>query len=178
MTDLLLLQKHSQHLKNIKTSFENNPFQKASLNDILYFASKCLKRIFERNHKKSGPSNMVLVWSIYRTGSNNFYVFILHISNRPLDKCHMIYGPLTIYQAVGAISSMALFLILNKFFSHKTSKDATFINFCLESFQNFFFVISVISKLCRHFEGWVLKKNQLKKKLAMKIRVVFILPYL
>ena len=55
----------------------------------------------------------------------------------------------------------------------KAATFSTFVNFYFESFyKNFFLVITTILKLWRHFEGWVLKKNQLKKTLTMKIRVI------
>ena len=53
-----LLGKPSNH-------FQNDPFDKAFMNNILYFASEYLKGTFEKScHIKSGPSGMVLVWSI------------------------------------------------------------------------------------------------------------------
>ena len=57
-----LLGKHSNHFKNIKTNLKKDPFDISSVNDILYFASKCLKRTLEENNMKSGTSNMVLVF--------------------------------------------------------------------------------------------------------------------
>ena len=54
--------KHSNHLKNIKTSLKNDSFDISSVNNILYFASKYLKQTFEKINMKSGPSNMVLVF--------------------------------------------------------------------------------------------------------------------
>ena len=38
-----LLEKHSNHFKNIKTSLKNDPFDKSTKNNILYFVSKYLK---------------------------------------------------------------------------------------------------------------------------------------
>ena len=60
-----LLGKHSNHFKNVKTSLKNNPFDKASMNNILYFASKYLKRTLEKSYMKSDPSNMAVISSIY-----------------------------------------------------------------------------------------------------------------
>lgn len=80
-----ILGKHSKHFETIKTSSKNDPFDKASMNNIHYFTPKylkqtfgksrikfgpsnmpwykCLKRIFNKNHIKSGPSNMILICS-------------------------------------------------------------------------------------------------------------------
>ena len=42
--------------------FEKGPLDISSVNNILYFASKSLKWILEKNNMKSGPSNMALVF--------------------------------------------------------------------------------------------------------------------
>ena len=60
-----LLGKHANHFKNIKASLKGHPFDKAWINNILYFAFKYLKRTFEKSHVKSGPSIMVVSRSIY-----------------------------------------------------------------------------------------------------------------
>ena len=51
-------------LENDSSLINLNPFDKAYINNmknVFYFASKYLKRAFEKSHLKSGPSNMVLV---------------------------------------------------------------------------------------------------------------------
>ena len=52
--------KHTKQFKNIKTSLKSDPFDKSSMINILYVASKCLKRTFEnKSHEvrsvKFGP---------------------------------------------------------------------------------------------------------------------------
>ena len=49
-----LLEKYPNHFKNIKTSLRNNLFDKAFMNNILYFASKYFKRTFEKTAHEIG----------------------------------------------------------------------------------------------------------------------------
>ena len=46
--------KHTKQFKNIKTSLKSDPFDKSSMNNILYVVSKCLKRTFENKSHEVG----------------------------------------------------------------------------------------------------------------------------
>ena len=46
--------KHSNHFKNIKTTLTNDPFDKAYMNNTLYFTSKYLKWSFEKKSYEIG----------------------------------------------------------------------------------------------------------------------------
>ena len=85
-----LLGKHSNHFKNIKTSLKKDPFDISSVNDILYFTSKCLKQTLEENNMKSGTSSMVLVF--LKHGQYVQYFASTHFK-RSLKKSHMKLGP-------------------------------------------------------------------------------------
>ena len=54
MENQSLLGKHSNRFKNITPGLKNDPFNKVSLNDILYFASIYLKRTFDKKSYEIG----------------------------------------------------------------------------------------------------------------------------
>ena len=61
----------------------------------------------------------------------------------------------------GVLFDQVLTLILNNFFSHKTFS-------C-----NLQYPPNIYLEIWRHLEGWVLKKNLLKKKLTIKIYAIY-----
>ena len=69
--------KGSNHFNNVKTSLKNDPFHKSFMNNIRYFVTKYLKQTFQKSYMKSGPSNLVLIWSILWTQSNRTNILAL-----------------------------------------------------------------------------------------------------
>ena len=88
-----LLGKHSSHFKNSKTSLKNNPIDKSSMNNVLYFATKYLKWNFKKvSHEtgsiKYGPGIKYLLNMI-----QHVQYFTSRYLKRSLEKSHMKSGP-------------------------------------------------------------------------------------
>ena len=84
-----LLGKHSNHFKNITTRLKNDRFGKSSMNNILYFASKYLKRTFEENSHKIGSIKCGARMKYLLNAAQYVQYFISKYSKRTSEKNHM-----------------------------------------------------------------------------------------
>lgn len=71
-----ILGEHSNYFKNSKTRLRSDTFDKSL---ILYFASKYLKRLFEKSQLESDPSNIVATSSIYWTPFKLSNILLINI---------------------------------------------------------------------------------------------------
>ena len=84
-----LLGKHSNRFKNITTRLKNDRFGKSSMNNILYFGSKYLKRTFEENSHKIGSIKCGARMKYLLNAAQYVQYFISKYSKRTSEKNHM-----------------------------------------------------------------------------------------